>query len=130
MKVRAAAAVLLCLAAVLAAEEPKRTSPTVARETADSNAKTPAGRRYESAFQSSLDGWLRKSLERCVKGAPKDELIPFDALVRIAASGQAEEVLLAPETAVGRCIEPEFRDAKYPSPPEPAWWVRVEVGLR
>lgn len=130
MKVQAGAAVLFCLAAVLAAEEPKRTSPTVAREAADSNAKTPVGRRYESAFQSSLDSWLRKSLERCVKSAPKDELISFDALVRIAASGQAEEVLLAPETAVGRCTEPEFRDAKYPSPPEAAWWMRVEVGLK
>jgi hypothetical protein len=112
------------------AEEPKKTSPTVARETADANAKTPAGRRYESALESSLDGWLRKALERCVKGISKDDAISFDALVRVGSSGEAEEVLFAPETAVGRCAEPDFRRAKYPSPPQPSWWVKIEVGLK
>jgi hypothetical protein len=121
--------VLLSVGRALAAQAEK-TSPTVARETADSNARTPAGRRYESAFQSSLDPWLRPALERCVKSAPKDDLISFDALVRVSSGGEAEEVLLTPETAVGRCIEPDFRRSKYPSPPEAGWWVRVQVGLK
>lgn len=112
------------------AEEEKKTSPTIARETAESNEKTPAGRRYESALNSSLDAWLRKVLERCVKGVPKDEVISFDVLVRIGEKGDAEEVLVSPDTPVGRCAEPEFRDAKYPSPPQPSWWVRIGVGLK
>jgi hypothetical protein len=126
----AAAVLAWCVAGALAAAESGKTSPTIARETAESNAKTPAGRRYESALHSSLDGWLRQALERCVKGVAKEDAISFDALVRIGSSGEAEEVLFAPETAVGRCAEPDFRGAKYPSPPQPGWWVRIEVGLR
>jgi hypothetical protein len=112
------------------AEEEKKTNPTVAREIAASNEKTPAGRRYESALNSSLDAWLRKALERCLKGVSKDEVISFDVLVRIGATGDAEEVLFSPDTPVGRCAEPDFRDAKYPSPPQPGWWVRIGVGLK
>jgi hypothetical protein len=126
-----AAAVLLCaFAAALPAEEDRKTSPSVARAEADANAKTPAGRRYESALNSSLDGWLRKALERCVKGIKQDQAVSFDVLVRVGDSGQAEEVLFDPETDVGRCAEPEFRDAKYPSPPKAPWWIRIEVQLR
>ncbi|HEY1435694.1 MAG TPA: hypothetical protein VGG65_09980 [Thermoanaerobaculia bacterium] len=126
-----AVALLLCAApGVLGAEEPAKTSPTVAREIAESNEKTPAGRRYESALNSSLDSWLRKSLERCLKGVAKDQVISFDVLVRIGPKGDAEEVLFSPDTSVGRCAEPDFRDAKYPSPPQPGWWVKIGVGLR
>lgn len=130
MRLRIAVAALLCLAAGGIAAGQAKTSPTVARETADANARTPAGRRYESAFQSSLDAWLRRSLERCIKSAPKDDLISFDAMVRVSSAGEAEEVVFAPETVVSRCIEPEFRDSKYPSPPESGWWARVQVGLK
>ena len=110
--------------------EDQKTSPTVARETAESNAKTPAGRRYESALESSLDAWLRKALERCLKGVSKEDAVSFDTLVRISEDGRAEEVLFSPETSVGRCAEPDFRDAKYPSPPKPGWWVKIPVGLK
>ncbi len=131
-----AARVLLCLlllgapAAGAPADDTRKTSPTIAREEAESNAKTPAGRRYESALNSSLDRWLRKALERCLKGVARDQVASFDALVRVGESGQAEEVLFDPETDVGRCAAPEFRDAKYPSPPRAGWWVRIEVELR
>jgi hypothetical protein len=128
VKVRVAAAVLLSLAAFAAAEEGK-TNPTIARETAESNAKTPAGRRYESALQSSLDSWLRRAMEKCIKGVSKEDAVSFDVLVRISKSGEAEEVTFEPETAVGRCAERDFRDAKYPSPPEASWWVRIPVEL-
>ncbi len=131
MKPWLAAVVLLgAFAAALPAEEERKTSPTVARAEADANAKTPAGRRYESALNSSLDGWLRKVLERCVKGIKQDQAVSFDALVRVGDSGRAEEVVFDPVTDVGRCAEPEFRGAKYPSPPKSPWWIRVEVQLK
>ena len=108
----------------------EKTSPTVARETAESNAKTPAGRRYESALESSLDSWLRKALEKCLKGVTKEDAVSFDFLVRIGDNGKAEEVLYAPETAVGRCAREDFEDAKYPDPPQAHWWVRIPVQIR
>ncbi len=117
------------VAAAAPASEPGKTSPTIAREAAESNAKTPAGRRFQSALDSSLGPWLRKAIERCVKGLPKEDAESFDALVRIGENGRAEEVLFSPDTPVGRCAEGDFRDAKYPTPPKPSWWVRVPVEL-
>jgi hypothetical protein len=112
------------------AEEPRRATPRMAREAAEENAKTPAGRRYESALESSLDSWLRKSLERCVKGISKEQALSFNAFVQVGEKGEAEDVLFDPETDVARCAAPDFRGAKYPSPPQPSWWVKVEVQLK
>jgi hypothetical protein len=126
----AALSVLLLAGMRAKAEEPRKTSPTIAREEAESNAKTPAGRRYESALESSMDPWLRKALEKCLKGVSKEDVVSFDVLIRIGGSGQAEEVALAPETSVGRCAVQDFLDAKYPSPPQAGWWVKVPVELK
>ena len=122
----------LALAAALLAASTTfaETNPTIARETAESNAKTPAGRRYESALESSLDSWLRKALEKCLKGVTKEDAVSFDFLVRIGDNGKAEEVLYAPETAVGRCAKEDFEDAKYPFPPQAHWWVKIPVEIR
>jgi len=129
---RLGAALLLALlgAGLGAAEEDRKTSPTVAREAAEANATTPAGRRYASALASSLDSWLKRSIERCGKGVSPEDAISFEVFVRIGETGEAEEVVLSPETAVGRCAERDFRDAKYPHPPKPAWWVRIPIELR
>lgn len=121
---------LLLLCGITADGESKRTSPTVAREAAESNAKTPAGKRYETALEARLDTWLKKALERCVRGVSKDELVSFDALVRIGGSGEAEEVVFGRETAVSRCVEQDLRAEKYPTPPQPSWWVDIEVRLK
>jgi hypothetical protein len=124
----AAALALSILTGVVAVAEEK-TNPTIARETAESNAKTPAGRRYQSALESSMDSWLRKALEKCIKGVSKEDAVSFDVLVRISGTGEAEEVAFEPDTSVGRCAERDFRDAKYPSPPQPSWWVKIPIEL-
>ena len=120
---------LLVMAVTSLAAEPARPSPTIARETAESNAKTPAGRRYASALASSLDAWLARAIQRCGKDVSKEEAVGFDVLVEIGDNGRAEEVLLSPETSVGRCTREDFQDAKYPFPPQPHWWVRVPIDL-
>ncbi len=127
-----AASIVLCgaLACRALAEEPKHTSFTLARETAEQNAETPAGRRYEVAFLSSLDRWLPAVVQRCARDVPKEEQIGFDAVVRISRSGEAEEVLVGPETAVARCVAPELSAAKFPGPPQPSWWSRVQIQLK
>ena len=116
--------------ALATADEDRKTSPTVAREAAESNAKTPAGRRYETALESSLDAWLKRAIDRCGKGVSSEDAISFEVFVRLGESGDAEEVVLSPETAVARCVERDFRDAKYPHPPKPSWWIRVPIELR
>jgi len=130
--VRTAVARAWLLVAALArpAAASAATSVEVARSEAESNAKSPAGKRYEGVLVPRAEEWLRPALERCVKKVSKEELISFDALVRVSAGGKAEEVLFGPETAVARCVAPGFGDAKYPSPPQPSWWVKVEVRLK
>ena len=133
MRFRGAAALALSILTAsftVAAVAEEKTNPTIARETAESNAKTPAGRRYQTALESSLDSWLRKALEKCLKGVSKEDAVSFDVLVRISGTGEAEEVAFEPETSVGRCAERDFRDAKYPSPPQPSWWIKIPVELR
>ena len=123
--------VLVLLAStLLGAAEPPRTPTAVARQEAESNVRTPAGRAYEGVVIGRVDEWLRPALERCVKDAPAEERISFDVFVRVGAVGKAEEVVFAPETAVARCVVEDFRSAKYPSPPEPSWWVKIEVRLK
>jgi hypothetical protein len=118
------------LTATPALSDEAKTSPTVAREAAESNAKTPAGRRYDSALASSLDAWLARAIQRCGKGASPEDAVSFEVFVRISDAGGAEEVVVAPETAVSRCAERDFLDAKYPHPPQEGWWVRVPIALR
>jgi hypothetical protein len=106
------------------------TSVEVARAEAEANAKTPAGRSYEGVVIGRVDEWLRPAVKRCLKDAPNEERISFDALVEVDVDGKAEEVVFGPETAVARCVAPDFRDAAYPRPPRPDWWVKVEVVLK
>jgi hypothetical protein len=120
----------LSLGAAAVAEEGKRTSPTIAREAADENARTPAGRRYQTALEAHLDRWLKRALERCAKGVPKDQLVSFEAFVRVSAAGESEELIFVPETDVSRCVEPDFQEAKYPQPPQGPWWVRIAIRMR
>ena len=129
MKRPARLALLTLLLAAPLAVSAEGTSATIARETAESNARTPAGRRYRSALESSMDSWLRKALEKCIKGVAKEDAVSFDVLVEIGDNGRAEEVLFSPETSVGRCAREDFQDAKYPTPPQAHWWVRIPVEL-
>jgi hypothetical protein len=77
-----------------------------------------------------VDEWLRPIVERCVKDAPAEERISFDVFVKVGAAGKPAEVLHSPDTAVARCVEPGFRNMKYPSPPMPDWWVKIEVRIK
>ena len=132
MRIHVAAAVLVLFGCRRARAPTSRATPPRGwpARTAEENAKTPAGRRYQSALESSLDRWLRKSLERCGKGVSKEQAISFNVYVQVGEKGKAEDVLFDPETAVARCVAPDFRDAKYPSPPQPSWWVKIEVRLK
>jgi hypothetical protein len=125
---------LIGLAVILmgaaATGEEKKPDAGAARVAAQENAKTPAGKRYETALEAALESWLRKALERCIRGREKSELSDFEAFVRVGGAGEAEEVVFGAETAVARCVLQDFRDAKYPRPPQPSWWIKVEVQLR
>ncbi|HEX4441498.1 MAG TPA: hypothetical protein VH854_15585 [Thermoanaerobaculia bacterium] len=106
------------------------TGVEIARNEAEQNAKSPAGKRYEGTLLGKIDEWLRPAVEKCAKDVAAEDRIGFDALVRVGADGKAEEVLFGPETAVARCVAPTFQDQTYPRPPEPSWWVKLEVRMK
>ena len=106
------------------------TGVEIARNEAEQNAKSPAGKRYEGTLLGKVDEWLSPAVEKCAKDVPAEDRIGFDALIRVGADGKAEEVLFGPETAVARCVAPTFQDQTYPRPPEPSWWVKLEVRMR
>jgi hypothetical protein len=110
--------------------EEKKADVGAARVAAIENAKTPAGQRYEVALEAAVDRWLKKAVERCLRDSEKSAQSDFEAFVRVAGDGAAEEVLFGAETPVARCVEPDFREATYPRPPRPSWWIAVEVRLR
>ena len=120
----------LLLAALLLLASPASTPVEVARSEAESNAKTPAGKSYEGVLVSKAEDWLRPVLQRCAKDAPEAERISFDALLRVSSEGKTEEVLVSPETEIARCVAPELREASYPRPPRPSWWVKVIVRIK
>ena len=118
------------IAAGLAAGSARATGVEIARNEAEKNANSPAGRRYEGTLLGKVDVWLRPAVEKCAKEAPAEERISFDALIRVGSEGKAEEVLFGPETAVAKCVAPTFQDQTYPRPPEPSWWVKLEVRMK
>ena len=125
LRVAALAAVLPAGAAPAGA-----TGVEIARNEAENNAKSPAGKRYEGTLLGKVYDWLRPAVEKCAKEAPPEERISFDALVRVGAEGKAEEVLFGPDTAIAKCVAPTFQDQAYPRPPEPSWWVKLEVRMK
>jgi hypothetical protein len=127
---RASAFAGLVLAAGAVLADPAATPVAIARQEAEANVKTPAGRTYEGVVIGRVEEWLRPEVERCTKDAPPEERITFGVFVRVGAEGRPEEALVSPETAVARCVAPAFRDFKYPSPPMPSWWVKIEVRLK
>jgi hypothetical protein len=109
---------------------PESTPVEVARAEAEQNVKSPVGRRYEGVVIGQVDEWLRPAIRRCLEKLPKEEIVSFDGLVRVAEDGKPAEVVFGPETALARCVAPDFRDAAYPRPPKPDWWIKIEVRPR
>jgi len=123
-------AIFFFVSTVVLVSRARATGVEVARSEAEANVKSPAGKRYEGSLIGKVEEWLRPAVEKCAKQAPQEELISFDALIRVGADGKAEEVVFGPETAVAKCVAPTFQDQTYPRPPEPSWWVKVQVRLK
>jgi len=121
---------LLVLAAIPLVASAGATGVEIARNEAENNAKSPAGKRYEGTLLGKVYEWLSPAVEKCAKETPPEERISFDALVRVGGDGKAEEVLFGPDTAVAKCVAPTFHDQAYPRPPEPSWWVKLEVRMK
>lgn len=95
---------------------------------ADVNLKSKKGKRYDEDFGRHIAPSLAKTLMACTKDIPATTGVsPFVILVRVGPSGEAEDVIVRPETPVALCVKAQIPAAGYPKPPGPAWWAKVEV---
>ncbi len=116
---------------------------------ADENLKSVNGLMFSGAFFAELQPWLEQFLRRrlrdVVSAGGEGEVAvsiqsagggthlsvrayiePFSVLVRIGEFGETEEVVVWPITEVARQLKSEFPKAGHPSPPSPAWWLRID----
>jgi hypothetical protein len=98
-----------------------------ALKAANDNLQSKKGKRYDADFALKAGPWLANAMAHCTKELPDSDLCPFTILVRVNASGIAEEVLAWPITKVARCLKPLFACAMHPKPPGPSWWVKMDV---
>jgi hypothetical protein len=99
-----------------------------ALKAAEDNLKLKEGKRYDETFGNSLGPWLGPAMVRWTSDIPTAAGVePFTVLVRVGASGAAEEVLSWPDTKVAQRLKAEFPAAGHPKPPGPSWWVKLDV---
>jgi len=111
-----------------AARKAKPTDFKVALKAAEDNLKSKEGKRYDETFGRSLYAWLGPAAFRWTSDIPTATGVePFTVLVRVGASGVAEEILAWPDTKVAQCLKAEFPVAGHPKPPGPSWWVKLDV---
>ncbi len=114
-----------------AQDDTRKTAPTefeIALKTAADNLKLKRGKRYDETFGRSLALWLGPAMVRWTSDIPTaTDVEPFTVLIRVGASGAAEEVLAWPDTKVAQRLKAEFPAAGLPKPPGPSWWVKLDV---
>lgn len=109
--------------------KPRQTGFEEALRSAEANLASPKGKKYDTAFAKKAGPRLVKELAACTKGVAEPDLATFTVLVRVSASGKAEEVLFDPVTPVVQCLRPFFLAASCPKPPGPSWWVKMEIAI-
>jgi hypothetical protein len=93
------------------------------------HAGSPAGRSFGSTVGRELSGAHAAALKQCVGERREAEGGNFSLLVRIAGDGSVEEVLALPETRIAECLRNAVRQSHFSRPPEPSYWVRVDLGV-
>jgi hypothetical protein len=107
----------------------QQTDFDAALKAAEANRATTKGSFYDFEFTTKAAPWLGAALYTCSRNLSGLDTKPFIILVRVSAEGKAEEVLARPLTRLARCLRPRIMSAVHPKPPEPSWWIKLEVKL-
>lgn len=124
------AAALLVLGASVAVCPVRAETPTafdVALSAAKANVETPEGQKYDLEFGKQFGEAYVNTLARCASGVT--DFTKFDLLLRVAASGEVEEVLTRPSSTIATCLAAEAGKGKFVKPPRASYWVRIEMGF-
>ena len=128
---------LFCVVALLEAFAALGSSPgdqhtdfDAALKAAEANRATTRGFLYDAAFTMKAASWLGPALYTCSRNLSRLDARPVIMLVRVNPEGKADEVLARPLTRVARCLRPRILSAIHPKPPDPSWWIKLEVKIR
>lgn len=83
---------------------------------------------FDAALKAA--SWLGPALYTCSRNLSRLDARPVIMLVRVNPEGKADEVLARPLTRVARCLRPRILSAIHPKPPDPSWWIKLEVKIR
>ena len=99
-----------------------------ALKAAEDNMKSRKGKRFDEDFGRNIAPSLAQTMMICTKDIPASAgVAPFVILVRVGTSGEAENILVHPETPVALCVKARIPVAGHPKPPGPSWWAKVDV---
>ena len=118
---------LMALAALGSSPGDQHTDFDAALKAAEANRATTRGSIYDAAFTLKAAPWLGPALYTCSRNLSRLDSRPVIILVRVSAEGKAEEILARPLTKVARCLRARIASAKHPKPPDPSWWIKLDL---
>ncbi len=101
-----------------------------ARQTALASAKTKAGKRYQPLFAKRFSESQAGELGRCVERQAAPDLSPFEALVKVDATGGVEDVFVRPASNVALCLSESIRKGRFPRPPRAHYWTSTVLRMK
>lgn len=98
-------------------------------QAAKANTESVEGGRYDATCDPD-HVMVKTMFSKIMKHSrsPKPEP-PFVILIKVASSGEPEEVMVWPETPMAKRARKIAAAARYLAPPGPAWWVEIDVNI-
>src|SRR6185437_10395277 len=101
-----------------------------ARKEAEGNVKTPQGRQFDAQIGNAFAANYSDILDACVKldGEPKQT--PFDLLLQIGSTGKVNNLFFSVPTRVSVCLASKVQTGRFPTPPQPDYWVKISINFQ
>jgi hypothetical protein len=120
---------VLSLATVATCYDGRPTSLSEARAAIEANTKTAAGKAYEERIGKEFVEKYTGTIRQCKQAAGKD-WESYWTLMKLAADGKVQEVLLYPENKVGMCERQTLIKDRFSVPPRDSYWVGIYLKLK
>lgn len=130
MKVTQCFVVAVVLAILLAYGRAESGSPTsfeAAMAAAQANTATPQGAAFDAELGKQFGQRHAATMVQCTSGATETDLVAFDLVMELDASGTVAQSLVRPQTAVSGCLQKAIARDVYQKPPHAGYWVRAEM---
>jgi hypothetical protein len=96
---------------------------------AEDQTNTPSGRKYDDACGIYFAQQHANSMKSCFASVPNPDGPLFDVLVRVAANGRPEKILMQPKTKISECLVDSMKNDTFPIPPAPDYWWHLHMDL-